>query len=300
MRIVIALGGNALLKRGEPLSAENQRRNMRAAAAALVRACEGHEIIIVHGNGPQVGLLALEADAYKALPPYPLDVLGAESQGMIGYVIVQELRNKIPTRPIAALITQTVVDEHDPAFQRPTKPVGPVYTEAEVQAIRAQSRWMFALDGASWRRVVASPEPKEIVELPIIESLLQSGVLVVCTGGGGIPVCRQSDGEIAGMEAVIDKDLAAALLAERVQADKLVILTDVDAVYLNWGAPRQKALSRISASDLRSHAFAEGSMGPKVNAACSFVERTGRLAVIGSLQQAQDVLDTKAGTIVLA
>jgi len=300
MRIVIALGGNALLKRGEPLSAQNQRRNMRGAAAALAHACKGNEVVIVHGNGPQVGLLALEADAYKALPPYPLDVLGAESQGMIGYVIAQEMRNKNPSQLVAALITQTIIDANDPAFQRPTKPIGPVYLEDEVEALRAQNQWTFALDGKSWRRVVASPAPQEIVELPIIEALLRAGTLVICTGGGGIPVRREPGGELTGVEAVIDKDLAAALLAEKVNADKLAILTDVDAVYVGWGSPQQKAIDKITAADLRSHAFAEGSMGPKVNAACSFVERTGRLAVIGSLQQAEDVLNAKAGTIVLS
>lgn len=299
MRIVIALGGNALLKRGEPLSAENQRRNMRAAADALALACQGHEIIIVHGNGPQVGLLALEADAYKALPPYPLDVLGAESQGMIGYVIAQELRNASPERLTAALITQTVVDGSDPAFQRPTKPIGPVYTAEEVEALRERHSWTYAQDGKSFRRVVPSPQPVEIIELQIIEGLVRSGVLVICAGGGGIPVLRKPDGGISGVEAVIDKDLAAALLAEKLGADQLVILTDVDAVYLDWGTPQQKAIGKIKSLDLRRHCFADGSMGPKVSAACNFAERTGRAAVIGSLSGAQSVLKGECGTIVL-
>lgn len=299
MRIVVALGGNALLKRGEPLSAENQRRNMRAAADALGLACKGHEIVIVHGNGPQVGLLALEANAYKALPPYPLDVLGAESQGMIGYVVAQELRNASPERPTAALITQTIVDGGDPAFQRPTKPIGPVYTSEEVASLREQHSWTYAQDEKSFRRVVPSPQPVEIVELPIIDSLVRSGVLVICAGGGGIPVRRNPDGRISGVEAVIDKDLAAALLAEKLGADQLVILTDVDAVYLDWGTPQQKAIGKIKSLDLRRHGFADGSMGPKVSAACNFAERTGRAAVIGSLSAVQSVLSGEGGTIVL-
>lgn len=299
MRIVIALGGNALLKRGEPLSAENQRRNMRAAAGALTRGCDGHEIAIVHGNGPQVGLLALEADAYKAVPPYPLDMLGAESQGMIGYVVAQEMRNAAPDRPIATLITQTVVDPHDPAFDKPTKPIGPVYAADEIDALKKEHGWTFAPDGKSLRRVVASPAPIEIVELAVIERLVGAGVVVVCAGGGGIPVRRETDGSLEGVEAVIDKDLAAALLAERLRADRFIILTDVDAVYLGWGTPEQKAIGRIRSETLRHHSFADGSMGPKVNAACNFVERTGRMAAIGSLADVRSVLAGQAGTIVL-
>lgn len=299
MRIVIALGGNALLKRGEPLSAENQRRNMRAAANALMRGCDGHQIAIVHGNGPQVGLLALEADAYKAIAPYPLDMLGAESQGMIGYVVAQEMRNAAPDRVIAALVTQTIVDPRDPAFNRPTKPIGPVYAPDEIDALKKAHDWTFAPDGKSLRRVVASPAPVEILELPVIERLVADGVLVVCAGGGGIPIRREPDGKLNGVEAVIDKDLAAALLAERLGADRFVILTDVDAVYLGWGTPEQKAFGRIRAQDLRRHSFATGSMGPKVEAACNFVERTGRAAAIGSLADVRSVMAEEAGTIIL-
>ncbi len=299
MRIVIALGGNALLKRGEPLSAENQRRNMRAAADALVQACDGHQIAVVHGNGPQVGLLALEADAYKAVQPYPLDVLGAESQGMIGYVVAQEMGNARPNWPIATLITQTVVDPRDAAFSHPTKPIGPVYEPHEIEALKKEHDWTFAPDGKSMRRVVPSPAPIEIIELPIIERLVGAGVVVVCAGGGGIPVRRERDGRINGVEAVIDKDLAAALLAERLEADRFVILTDIDAVYLDWRTPQQKAIGKIRAQDLRRHSFSEGSMGPKVSAACNFVERTGRPAAIGSLSEVQSVLAGQAGTIVI-
>lgn len=298
MRIVVALGGNALLKRGEVLSADNQRRNMRAAAGALAEACRGHEVAIVHGNGPQVGLLALEADAYKAVPPYPLDVLGAESQGMIGYVIAQELRNARPDWPIAALLTQTVVDPDDPAFRTPSKPVGPVYAADEVAALREQHGWSFAADGKGMRRVVPSPRPIAFVEQPVIELLVSAGQTVVCAGGGGIPVQRRADGQFTGVEAVIDKDFAAALLAESLSADRLVILTDVDAVYLGWGSADAAPIRQIKAGDLRRHIFASGSMGPKVTAVCDFVERTGRTAGIGALSQAEGVLSEKAGTLV--
>jgi carbamate kinase len=298
MRLVIALGGNALLKRGEVLSAENQRRNMRAAAHALARACQGHEVAIVHGNGPQVGLLALEADAYKAVPPYPLDVLGAESQGMIGYVIAQELRNARPDWTIAVLLTQTIVDPQDPAFKRPTKPVGPVYTADEVAPLQEQHGWSFATDGDGMRRVVPSPRPVAFVEQTAIASLIAAGQTVVCAGGGGIPVQRQAGGQLTGVEAVIDKDFAAALLAESLRADRLVILTDVEAVFLGWGTADAVPIRRITAGDLRRHVFAEGSMGPKALAACDFVERTGRTASIGSLSQAEAVLSDDAGTLV--
>lgn len=298
MRIVIALGGNALLKRGEVLSAENQRRNMREAADALARACDGHEVAVVHGNGPQVGLLALEADAYKAVPPYPLDMLGAESQGMIGYVVAQELRNARPERPIVAVLTQTLVDPADLAFTQPSKPIGPVYSRLEAEALREQHGWEFAPDTNGVRRVVASPLPVEIVELPVIEQLVANGSVVVCAGGGGIPVMRESNGAFAGVEAVVDKDLAAALLAQQLDADKLVILTDVDAVYLGWGTPDARPIPEATPTELRGHEFVEGSMGPKVAAVCTFVERTGRTAVIGALAQADDVLAGRAGTIV--
>jgi carbamate kinase len=298
MRLVIALGGNALLKRGEVLSAENQRRNMRAAAAALARVCDGNEVAIVHGNGPQVGLLALEADAYKAVPPYPLDVLGAESQGMIGYVIAQELRNARPSWSVAALLTQTLVDPNDPAFERPTKPIGPVYTSKEIDALRGLHGWQFAPDGSGMRRVVPSPLPLDIIELSIIASVMEPETVVVCAGGGGIPVKRLSGGALEGVEAVVDKDLAAAMLAERLGADRLMILTDVDAVYLGWGTPSQQPIRKIKAADLRSLTFAEGSMAPKASAACNFVERTGRTAHIGALSDAEAVLAEQAGTVV--
>lgn len=296
MRRVIALGGNALLRRGEVASADNQRRTMAAAAAGLARACDGHEVALVHGNGPQIGLLALTADAYEAVPAYPLDVLGAESQGMIGYVIAQELRNALPAREVAVLLTQTLVDLADPAFHRPTKPIGPVYPTATATALRAARGWAFAPDGASLRRVVASPEPLDIVETPTIARLVAAGVITVCAGGGGVPVARAPDGVLRGVEAVIDKDLAAALLAARLEAHELLILTDVDAVYLDWGAPRARPVRSGRAEDFARQSFAEGSMGPKVRAACRFVRQTGRPAFIGALEDIDGLLAGASGT----
>ncbi len=298
MRIVFALGGNALLKRGEVLSAENQRCNMRAAAAALAKACDGHEVAIVHGNGPQVGLLALEADAYRAVPPYPLDVLGAESQGMIGYVIAQELRNACPDRAVAALLTQTLIDRSDPAFDHPTKPIGPVYDKQDVSELAKNNGWTFAADGASMRRVVASPTPISIVELPVIEQLVASNTIVICCGGGGIPVHQTSPGLLEGAEAVVDKDFAAALLAQKLGAEKLIILTDVDGVYLDWGPADQRLFREASADDLASQSFSEGSMAPKVQAAVQFVKATGQAAVIGSLDQLERVITGQSGTLI--
>ncbi|MFZ0268317.1 carbamate kinase, partial [Caulobacter sp.] len=275
--------------------ADNQRRTM-AAAAGLARACDGHEVALVHGNGPQIGLLALTADAYEAVPAYPLDVLGAESQGMIGYVIAQELRNALPAREVAVLLTQTLVDPADPAFHRPTKPIGPVYPAATAGALRAARGWTFAPDGASLRRVVASPEPLDIVETPTIARLVAAGVITVCAGGGGVPVAGSPDGVLRGVEAVIDKDLAAALLAARLKAHELLILTDVDAVYLDWGAPGARPVRSGRVEDFARQSFAEGSMGPKVRAACRFVRQTGRPAVIGALEDIDGLLAGASGT----
>jgi carbamate kinase len=299
MRIVFALGGNALLKRGEILSAENQRRNMRTTAASLMQACDGHQVAIVHGNGPQVGLLALEAEAYPAVPPYPLDMLGAESQGMIGYVIAQELRNACPDRPVLALLTQTLVDSGDSAFKRPAKPIGPVYDKEEVIGLIKNNGWVFAPDGAAMRRVVASPKPVDIVELQWIEHLVASNAITICCGGGGIPVRQTSAGALEGVEAVVDKDLAAALLAQRLGAEKLAILTDVDGIYLDWGTTKQRVIREAHADDLARQSFSEGSMRPKVEAVCQFVKATGKAAMIGSLNDVERVLAGESGTIIL-
>lgn len=301
MRIVIALGGNALLRRGEPMTAENQRANIRVAATAIASIAGGHEIIVTHGNGPQVGLLALQAAAYAQVPPYPLDVLGAESEGMIGYVLEQELAGLLPAgRAIATLLTQVEVAADDPAFAAPTKPIGPVYDQAQAAALAREKRWAFAPDGGGVRRVVASPKPKRIMEMRPIEGLLEMGCLVICAGGGGIPVRIDDDGRRVGVEAVIDKDYCSALLARELKADRFIIATDVGAVYVDWQTPSQRAIVAASPDALREVDLPAGSMGPKVQAACDFVEATGNAAVIGALADIGAILEGGAGTLVQA
>jgi carbamate kinase len=293
-RIVVALGGNALLRRAEPAEAETQRRNVLGAASALAALASDYELVITHGNGPQVGLLALEADAYKAVKPYPLDVLGAESQGMIGYLLVQALRGEIE-HEVVALLTQVAVSADDPAFERPTKPIGPVYDEQEARRLAGERGWKVAPDGPYFRRVVPSPEPRAIVELETIERLVSSGVVVVCAGGGGIPVL--ADGRrLRGVEAVIDKDLTAALLAEKLKADRLIMLTDVPYVERDWGSPTAQAITFATPAELRRLNFSAGSMGPKVEAACRFAEQAGGEAVVGSLAELAEVARGEAGT----
>lgn len=298
MRIVVALGGNALLKRGEPMTAETQRANVRRAAislAALVAA--GHTIVVTHGNGPQVGLIALQAAAGPIDGAYPLDILGAESEGMIGYLIEQELENLLPAgTAVATLLTQVRVDPGDPAFQRPTKPIGPVYDETTARRLAAERGWRIARDGKVWRRVVASPEPLEILDLRVLTLLVDQGVVVICAGGGGIPVARRADGSLIGVEAVIDKDRASALLARGLRADALLLLTDVDAVQLDFGTPQARSIARIGAETLTRTRFAAGSMGPKVAAAVDFVAATGHPAAIGRLEDAVALLAGEAGT----
>lgn len=298
MRIVVALGGNALLRRGEPMEAEIQRRRVREAAGLLAELAREHALVITHGNGPQVGLLALQAEAYQGVTPYPLDVLGAESEGMIGYLIEQELRSCLPGRAVATLLTQVEVDAADPAFQAPTKPIGPVYAEEEAQRLAAERGWSMARDDGRFRRVVASPDPRRILELDTIRLLVDAGVIVVCAGGGGIPVAVTPAGAIRGVEAVVDKDLSAALLAAGVGADMLVMLTDVDAVWDGWRTPEARPLREVTPRALRARSFPAGSMGPKVLAACRFVEATGRVAAIGALEQAAAIARGEAGTIV--
>ena len=296
MRIVVALGGNALLRRGEPADAAAQRRNVTIAVDALAELARSHEVVVTHGNGPQVGLLALQGDAYSQVAPYPLDVLGAESEGMIGYLLDQELVNALGARPVATLLTQVIVDRDDPAFAEPTKFIGPVYSEAEARQLADARGWSIAQDGEHWRRVVPSPEPRSIVELSTIRLLVEAGVLVVCVGGGGIPVVVDRDGRLHGIEGVVDKDLAAALLAEGLGADALLMLTDVPAVEVGWGTPRARRLGDVSAAELSGMSFAAGSMAPKVGAACRFAERTGGLAAIGSLAEASEILEGRSGT----
>ena len=297
MRIVAALGGNALLRRGEPADALTQRRNVATAVEALAGLAAEHELVITHGNGPQVGLLALQGEAYAAVPPYPLDVLGAETEGMIGYLLDQELVNALGARPVATLLTQVIVDRGDPAFAEPTKPIGPVYDRAAAEELARGRGWSVARDGASWRRVVPSPVPRAIVEIATIRLLLEHGVVVVCVGGGGIPVVVDADGRLHGVEAVIDKDRAAALLALGLDADALLMLTDVPAVEAGHGTPAARPLTDVVAADLAEIDFEPGSMGPKVEAACEFVSGGGdRVAGIGALQDAAEILAGCRGT----
>src|SRR6476620_5573915 len=302
MRIVVALGGNALLKRGEPMTAEVQRRNVRVAAEAIAPIASAHQVLISHGNGPQVGLLALQGAAYKPDEAYPLDVLGAQTEGSIGYMIEQELGNLLPFEvPFATLLTMVEVDPGDPGFKNPTKFVGPVYDKPSADRISAEKGWEFKPDGDKWRRVVPSPLPKRIFEIRPIKWLLEQGTIVICAGGGGIPTAYSSDGSrtLCGIEAVIDKDLASELLARELQADVFVMATDVDGVYLDWGTPDQRKLGTVSTTELNQHSFAGGSMGPKVAAAIQFVEQTGKRAAIGSLQDIEGIVEGTKGTNVV-
>jgi carbamate kinase len=302
MRIVVALGGNALLKRGEPMTAEQQRINVRHAAKSLAELIDaGHEIIITHGNGPQVGLLALQAATGPKDGIYPLDILGAETEGMIGYLIAQELGNILPkSRLIATLLTQVRVDSADPAFRSPTKPIGPVYDETAARQIAVQSGWKIAADGQKWRRVVASPTPLEFIELRVIKLLVERDVIVVCAGGGGIPVVAHSDGKLMGIEAVIDKDRASGLLAHELTADFLLLLTDVDAVHSDFGKSTARKIAAVGAETLKPEEFASGSMGPKIEAAKLFAATSGRKAAIGRLEDATAILRGTAGTTIAA
>ena len=305
MRVVAALGGNALLRRGQPMTAESQRENVKRACAALAPIALEHELVISHGNGPQVGLLALQGAAYDKVDTYPLDVLDAQTEGMIGYLIMQELGNLLPfEKPLVTLLTMIEVDGSDPAFQNPTKPIGPVYTEEEARALAAEKSWAFKPDGKHMRRVVPSPQPKQIFGIEPLQWLLERGSVVICAGGGGIPTIYTDDAappgrRLTGVEAVIDKDLASAVLAADLHADALLIITDVDAVYSDWGTPRQNAIRLATPAKLLNAQFAEGSMGPKVRAACQFVERGGQFAAIGSIDDAPALLARNAGTTIM-
>ncbi len=301
MKIVIALGGNALLQRGQPMTAENQRANIRLAAERIASIAPGNEIVIAHGNGPQVGLLALQDLAYEEVDPYPLDVLGAETEAMIGYVIEQELGNLLPLeQPFATILTMIEVDADDPDFAHPTKPIGPVYDKATAERLAAEHDWSIAPDGDKYRRVVASPKPQRIFEIRPIRMLVEQGVIVICAGGGGIPTMYGKDGKLLGVQAVIDKDLAAALLAEQLEADLLVIATDVDGVYTGWGTPQQARLGNVTVDQVVEMNLPAGSMGPKVAAACGFATQTKNEAVIGSLADIDRIVAGTAGTRVRA
>lgn len=300
MRIVVALGGNALLKRGEPMTADVQRANARTAAVALADLARDHEIVVAHGSGPQVGLLALQAAAYREVPAFPLDIISAESIGMIGYLVEQELANALPegTR-IATLLTQIEVDRNDPAFQRPEKPIGPIYGTAEAKLIAKREGWPLVEESpGKWRRVVASPLPGRIIQIETIRLLVDNGVTAICAGGGGIPVIREDDGNLVGVEAVIDKDRAAGLLAEELSADAFLMLTDVDGVYEGWGTDSQRRIERVRPEAIDATDFPPGSMGPKVEAAVTFASANGRIAGIGRLEDARAILQRRSGTTI--
>lgn len=298
MRVVVALGGNALQKRGEAMTVENQRRNVQIACEALAPVAEEHELVISHGNGPQVGLLALQAASYDDVSNYPFDVLGAQTEGMIGYFIEQELGNLMPyEKPMATLLTMIEVDPQDPAFENPTKFVGPIYTEADAKRLAEEKGWVVRQDGDAWRRVVPSPMPQHIFEIRPIKWCLDNGAVVVCTGGGGIPTMyKPGTRELVGVEAVIDKDFASMVLAREVGADLLVIATDAPAVFVDFGTPDQRAIATAHPDDLASMEFPAGSMGPKVEAACMFARESGNVAVIGDLEDISGIMNGTAGT----
>ncbi|MGB7450947.1 MAG: carbamate kinase [Lysobacterales bacterium] len=299
MRVVVALGGNALLQRGQALNAENQRENIRVAAKQLAEIHRNHQLIIAHGNGPQVGLLALMDAAYTAVDPYPLDVLGAETVGMIGYMIEQELGNIIPFEDhIVTVLTQILVDPQDPAFQKPSKHVGPIYDKTQADRLRDEKGWFMAEDGPHFRRVVPSPLPQKIIEINAIRMLVDNGVVVICAGGGGIPTAYDSERKLYGVEAVIDKDLASALLSRELDAEMFVMLTDVANVYTDFGTPQQRPIRAAHPDALEQMNFAAGSMGPKIRGACEFVRETGHSSAIGQLSDLVKIMTGEAGTLI--
>ncbi|MCA0975211.1 carbamate kinase [Halomonas denitrificans] len=301
MRITIALGGNALLRRGEVMNGDAQRANIRIACEQIARIASGNELVIAHGNGPQVGLLALQGAAYDEDNAFPLDVLGAETEGMIGYMIEQELGNLLPGDvPFASLLTQVEVDAADPAFAHPTKPIGPIYSKEEASRLAELKGWAMAKDGDHYRRVVPSPRPKRIFEIRPLRWLLERGTVVICAGGGGIPTVYAEDGKLQGIEAVIDKDMCSSLLSRELASDLLIIATDVDGVYLEWGTPQSRRVAEADPDSLEALDFASGSMGPKVQAACEFVRASGKTAVIGALADIEAIVAGRAGTRITA
>ena len=300
MLVVMALGGNAILQRGQPLEAHVQRENIRKAAKSIAAVARHHQVVLTHGNGPQVGLLALMNEAYEEVNNYPLDVLGAQTQGMIGFMFEQELRNEMPGRKVCTVSTQTLIDPSDPAFENPDKFVGPVYTYEEAHAIQdANPTWVIKADGNHFRRVVPSPHPVEILELPSLRHIVASGdITLICGGGGGIPIRRDSEGRLHGVEAVIDKDRASRTLAEGLEADALILLTDIDAVETEFGKPGSRKIRECTPQEFEAFPFAAGSMAPKVESVCHFVSSGGKLGAIGALDRAEDILAGKSGTFV--
>ena len=302
MRIVVALGGNALLKRGEPMTAQNQSANIRLAAEQLAKVKPKNELIISHGNGPQVGLLALQHAAYYAqdskIEPYPLDVLVSQTVGMIGYMLQQELTNLLPETPTQTLVTQVIVDEHDPAFSKPSKPIGQVYTQAEAEKLAAEKGWTVMPDGQYYRRAVPSPKPQDVTGINAVKALLAQDHIVICGGGGGVPCVKNAQGQLTGVEAVVDKDLATAVIANQLDADLFIIATDVNAACVNFQKEGERKIAKANPAALEalSAEFAAGSMGPKVQAVINFVKATGKDAAIGSLSDIEDIVAGKAGT----
>jgi len=308
-RVLVALGGNAILKHKDKGTSEEQFENIRETCKNLmVLFKEGYRIAITHGNGPQVGDIILKNDlAQDTLPPMPTDVCGGESQGMIGYMLQQCMRNELKSAgldiPVATVLTQTLVDKDDSDFKNPTKPIGPFYTAMEASNLREQKGWTIIDDsGRGYRRVVASPNPIALIENEAIKNLFDDGIVVIASGGGGIPVVADENGMLRGVEAVIDKDLAAAIFAKLIGAEILLILTDVEKVALNYGRPDQKDLDDMTIADARKYAsegqFAPGSMGPKVESAIRFIESGGDKAIIASIEGALDALQGRAGTTI--
>ncbi|CEF57094.1 carbamate kinase [Acetobacter ghanensis] len=297
MKLVIALGGNALMQRGEPLSMDTQWRNARAAAQSLAPVAREHQVILTHGNGPQVGLLAMQSEAFKGAKGYPFDIMGAATEGMIGYMLEQELGNILGYDvPIATILTRVEVDRDDPEFSDPSKFIGPTFEQEQVEGLTAQNGWLFRQDGRKWRRVMPSPQPKRILWHRPIRWLLENGAVVICAGGGGIPVVDTGDNRMEGVEAVIDKDRASSLLATHIPADLFIIATDVSGVYEAYDTPDQRLLQKVTPQDLMTEAFSKGSMGPKIEAAVNFVRKTGKCAAIGSLTEISQIVEGKAGT----
>tara|TARA_Y100001960_G_C14784189_1_gene890250 strand:- start:35237 stop:36163 length:927 start_codon:yes stop_codon:yes gene_type:complete len=298
MNILIALGGNALLQRGEPLEAETQRINIKKVAEVVNKISEEHNVIITHGNGPQVGLLALQNLNYKETKPYPLDVLGAESSGMIGYMLIQELSNElgIYDQSVVNVITRTLVDKNDPAFNNPTKFIGPVYNKQESEEMKSKYGWEIKADGEYYRRVVPSPKPKKIIETNVIKELLEKKHIVVCGGGGGVPTIIENE-KYKGVEAVIDKDLTSSLLAQELGVDAFIILTDVSCVYENYKQEDQKMIKHFPIFEFDENSYPDGSMLPKIKAAVDFSINNEGFSSIGKLEELEDIINKKSGTI---
>jgi carbamate kinase len=309
-KVLVALGGNAILQHKEKGTAEEQLRNVQRTCKHLVRLiADGYKIAITHGNGPQVGDILLKNEHSKdLLPPMPLDICGAQSQGMIGYMLQQSMRNELSKAgldiPVVSLVTQTRVDRTDIAFENPTKPVGSFYNRSGAEALGKEKGWRMVEDsGRGYRRVVPSPEPREIVEQDAIAELFEAGIIVIAVGGGGVPVVQDDAGDLMGVEAVIDKDLGAQILANHIQADLLLLLTDVEKVSLNYGKSNQVELDQMTVAEaqryLKEGHFAPGSMAPKIEASIRFLDGKGERAVITSLEQAGEALEGRAGTIII-